>query len=41
VKIVEVPAHYTKRTAGKRKSNVLKLALGYSRQVVALALKCK
>ena len=40
-KIVEVPANYTKRAAGKSKSNFLKLMVGYSRQVVALALQRK
>ena len=41
VKMVEVPANYTRRAAGKSKSNVLALLFGYSRQVIALALKRK
>jgi dolichol-phosphate mannosyltransferase len=39
MKIVELPAYYSERAAGKSKSNFLKLLVNYSVQVIALALK--
>jgi dolichol-phosphate mannosyltransferase len=37
--LVEVPAHYTQRTAGASKSNFLKLLLKYSIEAIRLTLK--